>query len=624
MPDISADRTKAYAKAVVAGKIVAGPHVRNACRRHLKDLTDGKRRGLVFDQVAAAHAIGFFEDMLRLSEGQFEGEPFLLQPPQAFIVGSIFGWKVRHPKHGLVRRFRSAFIEMGKGAGKSPLAAGIGLYGMTADNEAGAEIYPLASHRDQALILFRDAVKMTKKSPALSKRLRFSGGEDREWNIAHLASGSFMRPLSRDAGKTGSGPRPHMGLADEIHEMTSRAALDMTEAGFKFRRQPLLLMITNSGSDRNSIAWEKHEHAIVVAAGNPDNSPEALANPVFLGEPIDDTFFSYCCALDADDDPLEDPTCWIKANPLLGTILTEEYIASVVAQAKMLPGKLNGILRLNFCVWTDAATAWMPRKVLEPCYADFDPKIHEGKEVFVGCDLSQNRDITALAVVVKTGEIDVESERDGRTQIVSKPTYDAWVEAWTPGDTADERSKSDKTPYDRWIASGHLNGPKGQSIRFDHVAQALAEFAHEYDIKAVAYDRYSFKRGFEPECDKLGLSLPFIEHPQGGVKKGKPTDDMIEAAKAEGREPEGLWMPGSLRELEDALLEGRIRMRRNPVLISAMASAATDEDRWGNHWLAKERASKKIDCAIALCMAVGAAKSVTTVRRDYQMIFLAA
>ena len=93
------------------------------------------------------------------------------------------------------------------------------------------------------------------------------------------------------------------------------------------------------------------------------------------------------------------------------------------------------------------------------------------------------------------------------------------------------------------------------------------------------------------------------------TQKGKANDAMTAAAKSAGREPEGLWMPGSLRELEDAILEGRIRIKRNPVVISAMMSAVTDEDRWGNYWLAKERAVNKIDCAVALAMAVGAACS---------------
>jgi phage terminase large subunit-like protein len=380
--------------------------------------------------------------------------------------------------------------------------------------------------------------------------------------------------------------------------------MEMLERGFKFRQQPLLFMITNSGSDRNSVAWEEHEHAVKVAAGNREAKDD---DATYLGEPIDDTTFSYVCGLDKGDTPLTNPKCWPKANPLLGVTILEDYLAGVVKQAKDMPGKMNGILRLHFCVWTEAETAWMTREILEPCLADFDPVEHHGKTAYDGIDLSQNRDLTVKATVVKTGEVELECERDGNIQTVTKPKFDAWIEAWTPGDTAFARSLRDKQPYPQWIKEGFLSAPHGQSIRFDHVAQAVAEDAHNFDLQAVAYDRYAFKRGFEPECDKLGISVEFVEHPQGGTKKGKPTEAMKDAAEAADREPEGLWMPGSIRELEDALLEGRIRLRRNPVLISAMMSAVTDEDRWGNYWLAKERAVNKIDAAIALAMAVGAA-----------------
>jgi phage terminase large subunit-like protein len=157
-----------------------------------------------------------------------------------------------------------------------------------------------------------------------------------------------------------------------------------------------------------------------------------------------------------------------------------------------------------------------------------------------------------------------------------------------------------------WVAGGFLNAPKGASIRFDHVAQSIADDTRDFEIGMIAYDRYAFRR-FEEECAALGLSLPFVEHPQGGTRKGKPTEAMKVAAERANKEPEGLWMPGSLRLLEEAILEGRIRLRRNPVLTSAMMSAVTDEDKWDNRWLAKERSTNKIDCAVALCMAIGAA-----------------
>lgn len=589
------DRATAYAKAVVAGKIVAGPHVRNACRRHLDDL---KRKDVKFDKAAAAKAIRFFEEHLRLSEGQFDDKPFKSAPAQDFIIGSIFGWK----KLDGIRRFRRAYIEQGKGNGKSPLAGGIGLYGLTADGEAGAEIYSAGATKQQAEILFRDAVKMVRQSPALDSRLDMSGGPGREINIAYLRKSSFFRPVSRETKKTGSGPRPHFALVDELHEHPDGGVLEILERGFKFRRQPLLLMITNSGSDRTSVCFIEHEQAVRVAAGNREAKDE---DAHYLGEVLSregDATFSYVCGLDAGDDPLEDPSCWVKANPLMGVTITEDYLAGVVSQGKDIPAKLNNILRLHFCVWTEAETAWMTRAVLEPCLVKFDPVEHHDKPVWMGCDLSQNKDITALGYCVKTGVV-VEGDHKG------KPTFDAWIEAWTPGDTVKARQDRDKAPYDIWIKDKFLNAPNGASISYTQVAQAIAEATHEFDVKCLAYDRYAFKRGLEPECDKLGISIEFVEHPQGGVKKGAPNEAMKEAAKAANRDAEGLWMPMSVRQLEELLLEKRIRLRMNPVLVSAIMSAVTDKDRWGNYWLAKERATQKIDCAIALAMAVGAALS---------------
>jgi len=586
---VAADRTREYAEAVVAGIIVAGPHVRNSCKRHLLDLEKGHERGLWFDHDAANYAFEFFEHVLKLSEGQFDGQPFVLHPSQAFIIGSLFGWKRADGR----RRFRRAYIEQGKGNGKSPLAGGIGLFGMTAAGEAGAQIYAAAAKRDQAGILFADAVKMVRQSPALAKRLEFSGGPGREFNIANHSNGSFFRPVSRDTGKTGSGPRPYFVLADEVHELPDRKIIEMLERGFKFRREPLLFMITNSGSDRNSVAWEEHEHAVKVAAGH----TEAVNDPKFVGEPIDDTTFSFVCSLDDGDGPLNDPSCWIKANPLLGVTITEEYLSETVAQAKAIPGQLNGILRLHFCVWTDAETAWMARATVEPCLADFDIEQYHGAPVWIGLDLSQNRDITALGAVVRTG-----SDEHG------KPTFDAWIEAWTPGDTLQARELRDKLPYSVWEKQGFIHAPPGESVNYRHVAQTLAEYDRDFAIRMVAYDRYAFKK-FEEEIAELGLAVEFVEHPQGGTKKGKPTEAMKEAAEYAGREAEGLWMPGSVRALEEALLEGRIRLKRNPVLISAMMSAVIEEDKWGNHWLAKTRSLNKIDAAVALAMAFGAAQT---------------
>jgi phage terminase large subunit-like protein len=603
------DPVLAYAEAVLSGAIVAGPHVRNACRRHLDDLKRGPARGLVWDLTAAKRAMSFFPDALRLNGGQFEGKPFDLDLSQAFRIGSLFGWK----RADGMRRFRRFYDEEGKGNGKSPFSAGIGLYGLVADGEDRAEIYAAGKDKDQAMVLFRDAVAMVDQSPALTSRIKQSGQQPSVWNLALLERSSFFRPISKEGGK--SGPRPHFALCDEVHEHPDGAVIDMLERGFKFRRQPLLIMTTNSGSDRQTVCWQEHVHAIRAAAGNPLLEGREGEDLSYLGDAdslsIYDDTFAFVCSLDEGDDPLEDPSCWPKVNPLLGRILTEDYLAGAVRQAKAIPGRANSILRLHFCVWTDAEKAWMARGTLEQCLEEFDPGQFVGERVCAGADLSGSQDLTAVAYICQTGEVDLPRERtldDGSivVETVRLPTFHAWCDTWTPGDTLAERALRDQAPYEIWRDQGWLRAPPGRQIRLDFVAARIVEVETEFRLDWLAYDRYAYRK-LEEYLDEMGSVSRKIEHPQGGKRRAAAPDDVIEAARENSDDPQGLWMPGSLAMLETLILEKRITIQKNPVLISAFASATTEEDPFGNRWFSKRKAVKRIDPLVSLAMAVGAA-----------------
>lgn len=426
----SADPATRYALDVAEGRIVAGPHVRDACRRHLRDLEEGAERGLVWDADAVEKTIAWFAKYLRLNGGEAEGQPFVMQGWQAFVAGSIFGWKRAETGY---RRFNVGYIETAKGSGKSPLSAGIGLKLLMADGEARAEVYAAATAKEQARILFRDALAMYDQSPALQSRLTASGTGDNRWNLAYLKTGSFFRIISSDnRGK--SGPRPHCALIDELHEHKDGSVIRMMEAGFKWRKQPLLFAITNSGHDKQSVCWEYHEYGAKVAAGAVEN----------------DAFFAYICALDENDDPFEDEACWIKANPSLPALPGFEYLRKEVTKARGMPSAMATCQRLNFCVWVEGANPVIDRDLWEACEVEgLSVDQLEGDELFLSLDLSAKRDLTAMGAVVKDGE-----------------QLQAAVEFWTPADTMTERAQKDRVPYQAWAEAGHLNPPSrgGQSI----------------------------------------------------------------------------------------------------------------------------------------------------------------
>ena len=564
----SIDPTTAYAQAVASGEIVAGPHVRDAAARHLRDLETAHERGFYFDVDAADRFFRFCRTVLRLSEGQFDGVPFELEPSQKFICGSLFGWRRKRDDK---RRFRRAYIEQGKGNGKSPMVGAIGLYGLVADGESGAQIYSAGATKEQAGILFADAVKMVDQSPSLDAKIRRSGGPGREYNLAHLKSGSFFRPVSRETKKTGSGPRPHFALCDEVHEHPDGGVIEILERGFKFREQPLLVMITNSGSDRKSICWQERKHAVAVAAGDVE----------------DDTTFSYVCALDDEDDPFADPSCWIKANPLLGVTITEEYLGIQVKQARDIPAKANGIRRLHFCQWTDAETAWISRAAWEACEDHtLDLEAFAEAKCYAGLDLSAKADLTAKALVFEDGHTE-----DGQ------PKFAAFVHGYTPYDTMRARAEKDGAPYDLWADAGFITATPGKKTRLDYVAHDLIEDAGAFDLDFVAYDNFLIA-DFEAIVGDLGADLPMLDHPQGWTKRKREAPDGQEIT---------LWMPGSVDELETLILEGRLRVHVNPALRAAVMSATFDRSPADLRRFAKHKATARIDMAVALAMAVGAA-----------------
>ncbi len=222
----------------------------------------------------------------------------------------------------------------------------------------------------------------------------------------------------------------------------------------------------------------------------------------------------------------------------------------------------------------------------------------------MGVDLSGSKDMTVLACVVPTGFKEMERE-DGST--VNLPTFDAWVEAWTPADTLEAREQADKAPYALWVKQGWLNAPPGKRIRYDFVASRVQQIDQAFDIQAIAYDRYAYDK-FREEVEALGLDIEHVAHPQGGKVRARPEPAKVEAAKAAGLPPpQGLWMPGSVLALEDMIIDGRIRMRRSPVLMTALMGATFDHDPQDNRWFVKTKASVRIDAAVALAMSVGVA-----------------
>lgn len=522
--------------------------MRDACTRHLNDLEIGAERGLHFDAEAAQRAIGFFRDVLVLNGGEFEGLPFELLDWQQFVVGSLFGWKTSDGW----RRFWAAFIETAKGSGKSPLAAGVGMYGLVADNEPRAEIYAAATKRDQAMVLFRDAVAMWQQSPALKTRLKASGTGENVWNLGYPDKGSFFRPISADEGQ--SGPRPHMSLIDEVHEHPKNNVIEMQRAGTKSRRQALIFMITNSGSNRTGPGWQYHDYAAKVCSGMLK----------------DDSFFGYVCATDPGEDPFHDEKCWYKVNPSLqgANLPGMKYLREQVTEARGMPAKESVVRRLNFCQWTDASNPWISSDVWLGAQREFEWQSLQGRKAYAGLDLSSTTDLTGLVLYVEP--------------LTEGEPWHLVPFAWLPEDDLDRKEDKDRVPYLAWRSAGYLETTPGRAISKLAVIKRLAEVASMFDIQAVGFDRWRIE-DFKALAADYQIELPNM------VPFGQGYKDMSPALEA----------------FETALLNGQVVHPGNPVFTWCAANAVAVQDDAENRKLSKEKATGRIDLMVAAVMAVG-------------------
>ena len=94
----------------------------------------------------AYHAASFFEELLVHTKGKYARQRFKLSPFQRQqIILPLFGHQMLDPDYDeWVRLYTMAWLEMGRGNGKSELLAGVALYLTGADDEEGAEVYGVA------------------------------------------------------------------------------------------------------------------------------------------------------------------------------------------------------------------------------------------------------------------------------------------------------------------------------------------------------------------------------------------------------------------------------------------------------------------------------------------------
>ncbi len=442
-----------YARDVVSGKVIAGKWLRLACKRHLDDRR--KRKWACRWNVWHANDVCDFIEKLPHVEGVWETPTIQLEPPQIFILAVVFGWRRSDDGH---RRFSSVYIEMARKGAKSTLTAGVVLYCLCCEGEVGPQIIIGATTGEQAKKVFMPAKRMVEKTPALQEAYGLTA-----WARAISCgdNGGTVQTINAK-GSTQDGWNPHLGVLDELHAHKDRALYDVIKSAFGARKNPLLWVITTAGYNMAGVCYEQRTFVSKVLEG------------VFEA----DHYFGVIFTIDEGDDPY-DERVWAKANPMLGITPTLRDMRAYATDAKASPASEGEFKTKRLNVWLNAASAWLNMAQWSACgddtltYEDFD-----GLECWIGGDLADKDDITALALIA--------FDKQGRLLIKTR--------FWLPEAVLrhpDHAEGKGPAPYRTWVKQGHLTLTEGDWVDHNEVEAVVRQWRARYGARKAIFDQFA-------------------------------------------------------------------------------------------------------------------------------------
>lgn len=455
-----------YAHDIQSGNIPVCAAIKQAVGRWFSDFL---RNDLLFDELAADRIIKF-AGLARHVKGPLAGQPFKIEPWQAWILANIVGWKWK--RSGL-RRFREVDVFVPRKNGKSFLASVIGNYFLLAD-KGQHDIYSYASTSEQARIVFDASKQMIGYSKPMKKRAQLYAH-----HIDDTKSNSRFKPMAFKS-TSAEGLNPSVAIADEIHVHSDGSMFDTMALGMGARPEALHLVISTAGSNMASFGYEFYQQCKINES---------------------DSTFAAIWELDSEKD-VDNETNWIKANPNLGVSVFVEELRDTLSKAKHSPARYNEALVKRFNIWRNGDAEFISDEAWKACKKES----HWSCETptFVGIDLSNTTDITAVWQVQGTGKA-------GEVRVKGQ--------CYLP-EGALSHGKKNAEFYRKMHHHNWLKVTAGDTINYDIIEADILELTKNCHVQSVAFDPWNANH-LITRLESAGIETEAVR--QGFVSLSPPT-----------------------------------------------------------------------------------------------------
>lgn len=526
-----------YAIDVVKGNILVCNKVKLACQRFLNQLED-KQWAYEFHEEYVNHVLKFFST-LKHTKGADAGKPLILEPFQIFAICAIYGF--RGKKDHTKRMVTDVIIFIPRKAGKSTFTAGISLYELQF-GEAGAEVFTLATNREQATIVFDAAKGFIDNMPTEVKNVF----ELSKYEIKKTGDlQSMFKALSRDNKKSGDGKNASCAIVDEAAQIVDRNSIEVIHSGMVARKNPLRIYITTASFTKDTKFYEDMQVMEAMLNGDAHDNPH---------------WFGLLYGLDPQDD-WRNPETWAKANPMHGISIYQDAIAERCEQAKLKPAALNEFLCKTLNIYVSANSAWLDRQYWDDSVGLEQP---EPEAVFIGFDLAATRDLNAVCTLKRYSENEFYAE----------------FKFFLPEDGLALVPSHYRDVFDQAVKSGILHITQGNVMDDREISDYIKKQATLYNIKEVGYDAYN-AASLIARLHETGMPVKKVG--QGMAVLSNPS-----------------------KHTEKLIMSKSIKHDGNPFLGWQLGNCEVYEDVNGNYKVRKNEADKsaKVDGIIALIIAI--------------------
>jgi phage terminase large subunit-like protein len=528
----------AYARDVCKGNINVCQDVQKTCQRFINQL-ENKEWEWQFDPDYAQHILDFAAALCH-TKGPDAGKPIVLEPFQIMFICAIYGFRSKrdHSK----RMVTDVILFIPRKAGKSTITAIIALYELLC-GEKGAEVFTLATNREQATIVFDAAKGFIENMPQqLSSLFAVSKYEVKKIGDTQ----SMFKALSRDTKKTGDGKNPSCVIIDEAAQITDRNSIEVLHSGMVARANPLRIYITTASFTRETKFYEDMNLYRSMLNG------EAKDNPRWFG------------LLYGPDpqDHWQDVDVWKKVNPMHGISVFDDAIVQRAAEAANKPAALNEFLCKTLNIYVSANAAWIDRRWWDESARPMptDPP----ESTFMAFDLAHSRDLNAICTLHRYDEDDFQAE----------------FQFFLPEESLDLVPNHYRSIYAEAVRSGILKLTQGNVTDMVEIEQYISNQCKKYEVKEIGFDPYN-AAGLV--ANLFGNGLPVKKVGQGMAVLSNPS-----------------------KSTEQAILKRNIHHDGNPFLGWQLGNCEIYTDVNGNVKIRKNEAdpSAKVDGIIALIMAM--------------------